>query len=146
MTSGTKRDIWLFFFSAKNQHHLTLFSLENDQILDPWQNLPIITFFAGKRYGGVCLCPKGLISTKIFALSLTVREIFVKTVFKKIEGFWKFSKIFYFLHGRYWRLIEKIWLNFFSNLFKSFSIFFLKFSKFTRNLSKNHYIFIKTFV
>ena len=32
--------------------------LKNDQILDLWQNLSKITFFAGKRSGGVGLCPK----------------------------------------------------------------------------------------
>ena len=48
---------------------------------DSWQNLPKITFFAGKRCAGVCLCPKGLISAKIFDLALTVLEIFAKNHF-----------------------------------------------------------------
>ena len=38
---------------------------------------------ARKRFGGVGLCPKGLISTKIFALALTVLEIFAKNHFPK---------------------------------------------------------------
>ena len=53
--------------------------LYRQQILkfwDPWQNLSKITFFAGKRCGGAGICPKGLISTKFFALALTVLEIF----------------------------------------------------------------------
>ena len=47
------------------------FSSKNEQILDQCQNLLKIIFFARKRCGGVCICPKGLISTKIFALALT---------------------------------------------------------------------------
>ena len=67
-------------YRGKTQHFLNLFfSLENDQMLDPWQNLLKITFFVGKRCGGVCICPKGLISTKIFALYLQNR------IFKKIH-------------------------------------------------------------
>ena len=79
---GTKYDIWSVLFWQKPTF-FKFFSLESDQILDPWQNLLIITFFAGKRCGGVCICPKGLISTKIFALALTVREIFGKNHFQK---------------------------------------------------------------
>ena len=70
------------FFSAK-PNIFWFFSLKNDRILDSSQTLLIITFFAGKRSGGVCLCPKGLISTKIFALALTVLEIFAKNHFQK---------------------------------------------------------------
>ena len=70
------------FFSAKS-NVFEFFSLQNDQILDPCQTLSKITFFAGKRCGGVRLCPKGLISTKIFALALTVLEILAKNHFSK---------------------------------------------------------------
>ena len=69
---------------GKHQHFLNLISLKNDPIFGPsWQILLKITFFAGKRCGGVCICPKGLISTKIFALALTVLEIFAKKPFSK---------------------------------------------------------------
>ena len=69
------------FFMAKTNMFGIFFHRKNDQIWDPWQNWLIITFFAGKRCAGVCLCPKGLISAKIFDLALTVLEIFAKNHF-----------------------------------------------------------------
>ena len=144
MTSGQKHEIWSIFF-GKIQHFLIFFSLKNDQILDPDQTLSKITFFAGKRCGGVRLCPKGLIFTKIFALALTVLEIFAKNHFQKIDIFRKIFRNFSFFLARYRRFLKNFGSNFcqfFPNIFN----FSWNFSKFFQNLQKNHNIFIKIFV
>ena len=91
------------------------------------QNCLKITFFARKRWGGVCICPKGLISTKIFALALTVFEIFAKNHFQKIDVFRKLF-IFFFL-AYYWRFLKQFSSNFwtFSKFFQFFSLNFTQF-------------------
>ena len=121
--------------SGKTQHFLNLFSSENDQMLDPWQNLLKITFFAGKRCGGVWLCPKGLISTKIFALALTVLEIIAKNHFQKS-----------------WCVFMPVIENFSQFLVQIFQIFVIfvsfawNFSFFFQICQKKHKTFILTFV
>ena len=133
MTSGPKHDIWSIL--RQKPTFFELFSLKNDQILDPWQNLIIITFFAGKRCGGVWLCPKGLISTKIFALALTVLEIIAKNHFQKS-----------------WCVFMPVIENFSQFLVQIFQIFVIfvsfawNFSFFFQICQKKHKTFILTFV
>ena len=53
-----------------------------------------ITFFARKRCAGGCFYPYGLKSAWIFALALTVFQIFKKIVFTKNQLFHNFFKFF----------------------------------------------------
>ena len=126
MTFWPKYDIWSIL--RQKPTFFELFSLKNDQILDPCQTLSKITFFAGKRCGGVRLCPKGLIFTKIFALALTVLEIFAKNHFQKIDIFRKIFQNFSFFLARYRRFLK----NFGSNFFQFFPNIF----NFSWNFSK----------
>ena len=99
------------------------------------ENLLKITFFAGERCGGVCICPKGLISTKIFALALTVLEIIAKNHFQKS-----------------WRVFMPVIENFSQFLVQIFQIFVIfvsfawNFSFFFQICQKKHKTFILTFV
>ena len=123
----TKNDLKMPIYRGKTQKFFNLFfSLENDQMLDPWQNLLKITFFVGKRCGGVCICPKGLISTKIFALAHTVLEIFAKNHFQKNDVFRKFSDFSLPLIADFCKFSFKFF-NFFCNFFNFFSCSFSKF-------------------
>ena len=126
------------------QTFFDFFSLKNDQILDSCQTLLIITFFAGKRSGGVCLCPKGLISTKIFALALTVLEIFAKNHFQKIDIFRKIFQNFSFFPCSLSKIFEKFWFKYFSIFSKNFQ-FFLKFFKIFPKFAKKPQHFDKKF-
>ena len=131
-------------FFRQNPTFFEFFSLQNDQILDPCQTLSKITFFAGKRCGGVRLCPKGLIFTKIFALALTVLEIFAKNHFQKIDIFRKIFQNFSFFPCSLSKIFEKFWFKYFSIFSKNFQ-FFLKFFKIFPKFAKKPQHFDKNF-
>ena len=131
-------------FFRQNPTFFEFFSLQNDQILDPCQTLSKITFFAGKRCGGVRLCPKGLIFTKIFALALTVLEIFAKNHFQKIDIFRKIFQNFSFFPCSLSKIFEKFWFKYFSIFSKNFQ-FFLKFFKIFPKFAKKPQHFHKNF-
>ena len=70
-----------------------------------------------------------MISTKIFALALTVFEIFAKNHFQKIDVFRKLFIFFNFFRAYYWRFLQQFSSNFwtFSKFFQFFSLNFTQF-------------------
>ena len=112
MTSGPKHDIRSISFGKTNI--FLIFFIKNDQILDSSQNITKLTFFAGKRCAEVCIGPKGLISTKIFALARTVVQTHFSTVLNHTSflicwyPFWPSLKYF----ESYQSVFDQLWSNF----------------------------------
>ena len=86
-----------------------------------------ITFFARKRCAGGCFYPYGLKSAWIFALALTVFEIFKKLVFTKNQFFSQIFSIF----SRFFNFFPKT----FSKIFQFHSDYFKNFLKIFHTLS-----------
>ena len=94
-----------------------------------WEKSISINFRKFRKYfyrGGVtppqylwCICPNGLISTKIFALALTVLEIFPKTIFEKLTFLENFQNFFIYSCP-----LSKIFTNFWFKFFKTFCLIF----------------------